>query len=176
MKKLMTVVALLLISSATLFAQAPANGNKQAKPAGGKGAGQGGQGKGQVQGQRANWTPEQRADTVAKRMTKQLNLTADQTAQVRSITLTRAQKMDEIRKQQANNPQEKAKQCHATRQKWEQDLQGILTPDQWAKYQAKKQERIEKAKQRRAQQPGVDKGKTPEQIQDEIETEAEQVD
>jgi len=174
MKKLLLAGAMLLISFSSLMAQAPTTKPKQGGQGQGHPQGQGQGGKGTAQGQHQNWTPEQKADTVAKRMTKQLNLTPDQTTQVRAITLTRAQQMDAIKKQQANNPQEKSKQAHAAREKWEQDLHGILTPDQWAKYQTKKQEHIDKAKQKRAQNPDLNKGKTPEQIQDEVETEAEE--
>lgn len=84
-------------------------------------------------------TPEERADNITKRLTKELALTADQQTKVKAIVLERESEMKKDR--------EAAK---ANRDKHDAEMKAVLTPDQYQKFEAKKAEMEQKRKQQRA--------------------------
>jgi hypothetical protein len=66
----------------------------------------------------------------AERMSKQLNLSADQTAKLTPILADRDQKFQALMQDQSLTPQQRHEQMHAIQQSTEQQLAGVLTPDQ----------------------------------------------
>lgn len=148
MKKLLFTVAFMV--GVSMFAQtASPNANEQGKSKSAKSKGKGGKGKGQ---EKKNMTPEERADKVSNRMKTELGLTDDQATKVKAITLTRATKMAEIRTKAKTEGADKTAlkaERKATHQAWEADLKGIVSAEQFAKYQAKKEERKKKLEERK---------------------------
>ena len=64
------------------------------------------------------------------RLTKQLNLTADQAAKIEPILADRDQKMKDLWSNTALAPQDKHQQMHAIHESTKQQLDAVLTPDQ----------------------------------------------
>ena len=64
------------------------------------------------------------------RLTKQLNLTADQAAKVEPILADRDQKMEALFSNTALAPQDKHQQMRAIHENTKQQLDAVLTPDQ----------------------------------------------
>lgn len=91
-------------------------------------------------GKRANWTPEQRAEKVAKRWTKKLGLSADQTTKLQAANLT-WQKAREAAK--ASNDR---KALRTARKAYKAEVETIFTSEQYAKYKEIKEARKAKRK------------------------------
>jgi periplasmic protein CpxP/Spy len=66
----------------------------------------------------------------AARMSKQLNLSSDQTAKLEPILASRDQKIDALKSNMALTPQDLKQQMHAIHKDTKQQLATILTPDQ----------------------------------------------
>lgn len=66
----------------------------------------------------------------AERLSKQLNLSADQTAKVTPILADRDQKFQALMQDQTLTPEQRHQQMRAIHQSTEQQLAGVLTPDQ----------------------------------------------
>lgn len=66
----------------------------------------------------------------AERLSKQLNLTADQTAKLTPILADRDQKFQALMQDQTLTPEQRHEQMRAIHQSTEQQLAGVLTPDQ----------------------------------------------
>lgn len=76
-------------------------------------------------------------------MTKELNLTADQQTQVAAIQQEQRQQMQRLRAGgETTDRQARMQQMRALEQSTDTKLQGVLTPEQFQQYQAKKQERM----------------------------------
>ncbi|HEU4717271.1 MAG TPA: hypothetical protein VFU15_05545 [Bacteroidia bacterium] len=135
MKKLI-VTFLLLASASFAFAQDTA---KKEKPAPQK-------------------SPEDRAAHFANHLQKDLGLTDDQKTKVHDLALAKEQKMDALRQQhQGDDP----KSWSADRKKVHDDfitgMKGVLTPDQYNKWEAeKKQHQQQHQQQRPHHKPGAD--------------------
>jgi Spy/CpxP family protein refolding chaperone len=67
---------------------------------------------------------------AAMKLSKRLNLTPDQTAKVEPIIADRQQKISALKANTQLTPEDRKKQIHAIHQETEQQLAGILTPDQ----------------------------------------------
>jgi Spy/CpxP family protein refolding chaperone len=67
---------------------------------------------------------------AAMKLSKRLNLTPDQTAKIEPIIADRQQKISALRANTQLTPEDRKKQVHAIHQETEQQLAGILTPDQ----------------------------------------------
>lgn len=95
---------------------------------------------------RMNMTPEQRADQQAQRLTRQLSLSADQTAKVKALSLSQQQEMQTVRGQASASTDRRAmmQNMKASRAKYEEQLKGILTSDQYTKYTTMRDERMDK--------------------------------
>ncbi|WP_219160907.1 DUF4890 domain-containing protein [Hymenobacter profundi] len=91
-----------------------------------------------------NMTPEQRADQQAQRLTKQLSLSADQTTKVKSLALAQQQERQTMRTQASADRQAMMQNMKASRDKYEEQLKGILTSDQYTKYTQMRDERMNK--------------------------------
>ncbi len=66
----------------------------------------------------------------ARRLSKKLNLTPDQTAKLEPILATRDQQMQALRQNAQLSPQDRHQQMQTIQQQTEQQLGGVLTPDQ----------------------------------------------
>jgi hypothetical protein len=81
--------------------------------------------------------PSIRAQRMADRLTKELGLDQATSQKVYAIALTRAQKIDGIQASPDDN-RTKVKSLKANADDFKNQLKGILTPDQFAKYSAMK--------------------------------------
>ncbi|WP_151087324.1 hypothetical protein [Hymenobacter baengnokdamensis] len=93
-------------------------------------------------------TPEQRADHRTAMLTKKLSLSADQQAKVHQILLSQAQEAATIR---AKYPAEAQRQAmhqamEAGQARYQTQLQGVLSAEQFGKLQAMRQEHQHKEK------------------------------
>jgi|GEM_PF-1353110 len=98
------------------------------------------------QGQRR--TPEQRADKQTSWMENNLQLTREQSKKVYDILLYYAREQDYARSE-APGPQQKADK-KGVRKGRDQELQEVLTPDQYSRYQAHVQQMKERNRERRS--------------------------
>jgi len=91
-------------------------------------------------------TPEERAEMRTKRLTKALSLTEAQTAQVKTIFLEQAQQMDQLQAKRRESTEKGAVRGEAKTlaDATDQKLKGVLTPEQFTKYQTLQQERTER--------------------------------
>ncbi|HET6989871.1 MAG TPA: hypothetical protein VFJ43_01050 [Bacteroidia bacterium] len=140
MKKL--IFSLLMLVTFTAFAQTQPD---QSKP------------------ERENKTPEERATAIASHLEKNLGLTADQKTKVHDLALTKEQKIDQLREQ--NKGKDRcawADQRKQTQDEFDAGMKKILTPDQYTKWNAEKEERKKEAQEH--QRP--ESNKTPEQRAD----------
>lgn len=99
---------------------------------------------------RQQMTPEQRADRQAQHLTKQLGLSADQTAKVRELALAQGQEMQAMRANASASTDRRAnlEQLKAGKDKYETQLKTILTPDQYTKYEQMRDERMDNRKEK----------------------------
>jgi protein CpxP len=79
-------------------------------------------------------SPQEMAGHQAKRLSKELNLSADQSAKVEQIMATRAQEMQALRADGSARPSRE--QMQANRAKYDDQLKQVLTADQFTKYTA----------------------------------------
>jgi hypothetical protein len=86
-----------------------------------------------------NTTPEQRAKALTEMMTTQLGLTPEQTGKVAELNLTYANKMDPLIKGSAG-PFVRMREMKQINQAKEAQLKQILTPQQFEKYLASKEQ------------------------------------
>ena len=95
-------------------------------------------------------TPEQRADKHLAMLSKKLNLTADQQPKVRQILLAQAQEARSLKDQYPADNQRQARHdaMQAGRTKYQAQLRGVLSPDQYSKLLAMKQEHHHKGGKR----------------------------
>ncbi len=75
-------------------------------------------------------SPEERAENITKKMTKELVLTTEQQSKVKALLLKREQER-----------QERMKEEKIRREKMDADLKAILTPDQYNKLETMKKEK-----------------------------------
>lgn len=83
-------------------------------------------------------TPEERAENMTKRLTKELNLSIDQQDKVKSIILKRELDREKIKKEMKEGPS-----------KVKQELKVVLSPEQFQKFEAKEAEMKQKREERR---------------------------
>ena len=72
----------------------------------------------------------------AEHLSKQLNLTADQTAKIEPILAQRDQQMQALRQNQQLAPQDRHQQMRSINQTAEQQMATVLSPDQMAQLKA----------------------------------------
>jgi len=97
-------------------------------------------------GKGAHHTPEQRAQHRTAMLTKKLSLTADQQAKVQQIMLAQAQEGQALKAKYPAQEQRQAlhQEMKAGHAKYQAQLQGVLSTDQYGKLQALHQERQHK--------------------------------
>jgi hypothetical protein len=86
-----------------------------------------------------NSTPEERANKITDWMKKNLQLNNNQVSQVQAINLKYAQQNEQL-KGSKDTKEQKMKTMKETEKNRDAELKGILTADQYKKWQAKKQE------------------------------------
>jgi hypothetical protein len=90
-----------------------------------------------------NTTPEQRAKALTEIMKTKLALGPDQATKIAALNLKYAQQMEPVIKGSSGKIM-KMMEMRQINEKKEAELQTLLTPDQFAKYQASKEEMREK--------------------------------
>ena len=104
-------------------------------------------------GLRPQKSPEERAELITKRMTKELSLNSDQEAKIKGITLKRIQERDAMMKERKKN-----------RDEADNEIKSILTPDQYKTFLQNKDEMRKKREKRKMQPPpppGNGEGRPP---------------
>ncbi|GAA3955716.1 hypothetical protein [Hymenobacter algoricola] len=98
----------------------------------------------------ADRTPEQQADMQAKRLTKALHLSADQSDKVRQISLARATELQNLRGKYASNGsrQGMGQDMNALRDKYDIELKAVLSAEQYAKYDQIRDDKVDKRKEK----------------------------
>lgn len=106
-------------------------------------------------------TPEERAKMRTAHMTEELDLSADQAARVEAINLKYAGQGEVLRKQREVERAEARKNGKALRDAHDAEMKVVLSPEQYANWQAKKESmkarRMEKRKAVR-DRPSNDQG------------------
>jgi hypothetical protein len=88
-------------------------------------------------------TPEQRAQYQTDFMKSKLNLTPEQTTKVSDINLKYAKRMDPVIKS-SEGSLVRMRQARAINAEKDTELKGVLTPDQWQKLEAAREEMRQK--------------------------------
>jgi Spy/CpxP family protein refolding chaperone len=94
-------------------------------------------------------SPEQQAEAQAQRLAKELNLTADQQAKVQQLMAAQRQETQTAIQSAGGNRRAMGQAMRAGRDKFNGQLQAVLTPDQYTKYQQMLAERRAKMQERR---------------------------
>lgn len=92
-------------------------------------------------GKKASKTPAQKADHKAAKMAKELGLNTDQENKVEQILLAENQEMQALHAKAAG-PHGISPAMKAARAKYDGQLKAVLTPDQFAKLQAKRDKHL----------------------------------
>lgn len=98
--------------------------------------------------ERTPLTAEERAQKWTDWMKTELTLTAEQEPNVHAINLKYADQMDDIKSAEGDR-RSKFKDAKATSKAKDEELKAVLTPDQFTKYTAKKQEMQQKLRDHR---------------------------
>lgn len=102
---------------------------------------------------------EERATNSSQKMKTKLGLDDAQTAKVHDINLGIAQKNDAIRDNTSLTREQKMTQLKANQDARNAQYKEILTPDQYAKYEAWEKEKREKMQQKRTEKQDAKGGK-----------------
>lgn len=88
---------------------------------------------------KARKSPEERAKMRTEHMAKELELTPEQKAKVEAINLKYADKATELRKEREAERTEARKEGKAMHDAHDAEMKAVLTPDQYTRWQAKKE-------------------------------------
>lgn len=94
-------------------------------------------------------SPIERSEAFTRRMTKELNLEATQQERVKAINLERFKQLEEIRNTFAADQKTMALKVKEVNNNYFNNLQGVLTAEQFSKFQEMKEEMKEKAMARK---------------------------
>ncbi len=146
MKKTLVLLAALVLTSASAFAQtkmapvAPGQNPPTLERSHGKGKG--------------HKTPEQKADRRAGKLAKELGLNPDQEAKVEAVLLAENKEMMALRGTATPGTRPSPGQMaemKATRDKYNAQLKTILTPEQYTKLLAERDEKRKEMKEKRGE-------------------------
>ena len=101
-------------------------------------------------------SPEQHAEGQAQRLAKELNLSADQQAKVQQLMAAQRQETQTAIQNAGGNRRAMGQAMRAGRDKFNGQLQTVLTADQYTKYQQIMTERRAKMQERRQGSGGTD--------------------
>ena len=96
---------------------------------------------GQGQGQRQRQTPEERAKSQTEYLEKLLTLTADQKTKVHAIELEISKELSTLRQNSQGNFESMREPMEKLNKKRDEKMKGVLTADQFKKYQADNEQR-----------------------------------
>ena len=91
-------------------------------------------------------SPTQKADRHAGKMAKELGLNADQEAKVEQLLLARQQESAALKTKHGTNKKAGRPEMKAAHDRYEAQFKTILSAEQYAKFQLKKNEHHDKAK------------------------------
>lgn len=94
-------------------------------------------------------TPEERAESFTRRMTKELALDKPQQERVKQINLDRFKNLEEARNANSADKKEVARKVKSINDDYAATLKGILNADQFTKFQQMKEDMKERAFKRR---------------------------
>lgn len=136
MKKMLALLTAVILAAGSVSAQTAAT--PMARPDG-------------MAQDRPNMTPEQRADFLTQRLTKQLSLSAEQTPKVRAIALAQAQEMQNLRTRYAtaDTRQGMGQELKTAQEKTDAQLKQVLTADQYTRYTQLRENRMDKHQNKR---------------------------
>ena len=92
-------------------------------------------------------TPAERAKAQTERMVKELGLDAAQAAKAEAVNLKYAEQAEQLRKEREAEVEKIKGQGKAMKEAHEGEMKGILTAEQFTKYQAYRDLQIEKHKE-----------------------------
>jgi Spy/CpxP family protein refolding chaperone len=96
--------------------------------------------------QRAQLTPDQKADRRIKMMKKNLGITDDQAAKLKPVLVASIQQRDAIKMQPKGAKGAKKQQMQQLQKTTDDQIKGILTPEQYQKMQDMEQQHKDKMK------------------------------
>lgn len=107
--------------------------------------------------QKPGKTATERATRRTEVMTRDLSLSADQQAKVQALNNQFATQVDELRPSAAERTarQERRQKAQQARADYDAQLKAVLTPEQYANYQAQQQKRREEHKGQRMKGQGA---------------------
>ena len=134
MKKLLLLLATVAAPAGISFAQTPAPASQTAPMAAG-----------------TQKSPDQMAERRAQYLAKELGLSADQQGRMQPILLAQRQDMLALREQVQTGGRRRGmgQDLKAAQAKYDAQIKGILTPEQYAKYSQLKDEQRDKLRERR---------------------------
>jgi protein CpxP len=91
-------------------------------------------------------SPAQKADRSAGKLAKELGLSAEQEAKVEQLMLARQQETAALKAKYGTNKKAGRPEMKAAHDRYEAQFKTILSPEQYAKFQQKKDEHHAKAK------------------------------
>ena len=97
-------------------------------------------------GKQAPKDPAKTADHKAGKMAKELGLSADQEAKVEQLLLARQQESTALKAKYGSDRKAGRPEMKAAHERYEAQFKAILTPEQYAKFQQKKEEQHDKMK------------------------------
>ncbi|MGV3638224.1 MAG: hypothetical protein ACO1NQ_11345 [Flavobacteriales bacterium] len=101
--------------------------------------------------EKARKTPEERAKARTERMTKELSLSPEQQAKVEAINLKYADQVEAVRAEHEAERTAKRDAAKAMHDAHDAEMKAVLTPDQYTKWVAQKEEARAKHHERRKQ-------------------------
>ncbi len=128
MKKVIFMIAL-LVTATFAYAQQPSGKSKSSK------------------GQ--SLSPEEKAEKITSKLKTELSLTDAQVPKVKQATLTRIKQVATAKTNAGEDKQAFRQEGRKIFQNWEAEMKGILTPEQYTAYQAKKEEQKKKMQEKR---------------------------
>ncbi|MBG8555606.1 hypothetical protein [Hymenobacter guriensis] len=139
MKKMLVLLAAAALASATASAQTT---TETTTPSAGY--------PGRREPGRAHLSPEQRAQRMTERLTRELILTAEQAPKVQAIILAQAQENEAIRTKYAASTDRRAAlpELKAAKDKYDAQLAGVLTAGQRTRYAQLREEQQQKRKEK----------------------------
>jgi hypothetical protein len=126
MKKAAIALLFLAFTATEVVAQAPANQQKQAN----------------APAQQAPKTLDQRADEITAGMVKNLRLVPDQAKKLQAVNRTNMRHAEEARTKYKSDPRKLAEQMDIISQTRLSQIKDILTEQQFAQYQARREEKM----------------------------------
>ncbi|KAA3436798.1 hypothetical protein [Rufibacter hautae] len=158
MKKIVVMLSLGMLVTGTTFAQEVTKGDRKPKT----------ERIGQDGGKKDTRTPEEKATQKAQKVTKKYNLTQAQQASLQALYLKQETETAAMKAQSRGAGDVKTKDREdfkAKRAQWDAELKSILTPEQYAQYQADRKAKASQKAGKTAKKGQHLKGKEQKKVQ-----------